>query len=81
MCGVGRAASLSPFLSPPLELVRDSVCGSTAMPRRQRLKLGKLLSEQIAMLELLVEDLRFKIGAVPEAFMANLAELQLCAIP
>ena len=30
--------------------------GSTAMPRKQRLELGKLLSEQIAMLELLVED-------------------------
>ena len=61
--------------------MRDSVCGSTAMPRRQRLKLGKLLSEQIAMLEFLVEDFGYKFGAVPEAFMANLAELQLCVMP
>ena len=51
----------------------DSVYGSTAFPRKRRLELGKLLIEQIACLELLVEDFGHKFGA----FMANLAELQL----
>ncbi len=61
--------------------MRDSDYGSTAMPRKQSLELGKLLSEQIALLELLVEDFGHKFGAVPEAFMANLAELQLHVMP
>lgn len=43
--------------------------------------LGKLLSEQIAMLEFMVEDFGYMFGAVPEAFMANLDELQLCVMP
>ena len=80
MSGVRSAASLSPIFETPLELVRDSVYGSTALPRKRRLELGKLLSEQIAMLEVLVEDFGHKFGAVPEAFMANLAELKLYVI-
>ena len=51
------------------------------MPRKQRLELGKLLSEQVALLEFLVEDFGHKFGAVPEAFMDNLAELQLQVMP
>ena len=59
-CGVCErceaCSQLESLFETPLELVRDSDYVSTAMPRKQRLELGKLLSEQIAMLELLVED-------------------------
>ena len=84
-CGVCErceaCSQLESVFETPLELVCDSDYGSNAMPRKQRLELGKLLSEQIAMLELMDEDFGYKFGAVPEAFMANLAELQLCVTP
>ena len=58
--------------------MRDGVYNLAALRRKQRLKLGKGWSEQVGMLELLLEDFGHKFGDVPEAYVAHLAELQLC---
>ncbi len=77
-CGVCERCEACSQLEPLFEGVRDGVYSLAALLRKQRLKLGKGWSEQVGMLELLLEDFGHKFGNVPEAYMAYLAELQLC---
>ena len=77
-CGVCERCEACSQFERLFEGVRDGVYNLAALPRKQRLKLGKGWSEQVRMLERSLEGFGHKLGDVPEAYMAHLAELQLC---